>query len=126
MLIGGLLFGGGLALSGMTRPEVVLAFLKLEDLGLLLVMGGAVAVTALAFHLAPRVLRKPVSGAYQPPSKSWRKGTLLGAAVFGLGWGLAGVCPGAMLASLGTGNWPILYAIAGTFLGAYLQGRHAS
>ena len=126
MLIGGLLFGGGLALSGMTRPEVVLAFLKLEDLGLLLVMGGAVAVTALAFHLAPRVLRQPVSGTYQPPSKSWRKGTLLGAAVFGLGWGLAGVCPGAMLASLGTGNWPILYAIAGTFLGAYLQGRHAS
>ena len=125
MLLGGLVFGFGLALSGMTRPEVVLSFLHLEDLGLLLVMGGAVAVTALAFGLGPRLLQTPLQGSFEPAGGALRKSTIAGAVVFGLGWGLAGICPGAMLASLGTVNWPILFAIAGAFLGAYLQGRFA-
>ncbi|HEX6885986.1 MAG TPA: DUF6691 family protein, partial [Planctomycetota bacterium] len=54
VLAGGLLFGYGLALSGMTRPEVVLAFLTFQDLGLMLVMAGAIALTATAFWLGPR------------------------------------------------------------------------
>jgi hypothetical protein len=125
VLAGGCLFGYGLALSGMTRPEVVLDFLTFRDLGLMLVMAGAIVLTAAAFWLGPLLLARPPYGEFERPRASLRASTVLGAALFGLGWGVAGICPGAMLASLGTGNGPILLGIAGTFLGAYLQGRFA-
>ncbi|MCP3920168.1 MAG: YeeE/YedE family protein [bacterium] len=109
----------------MTKPEVVLAFLNFDDFGLMLVMAGGIAVTALAFHFGPRLRAKPPCGEYEPPDAKLRRGTVLGAVLFGIGWGVAGICPGAMLASLGTGNWPIVYGIVGAFLGAYAQGRWA-
>ncbi len=121
--IGGVIFGFGLALSGMTQPEVVLDFLHLDDLGLLLVMGGAIAVTTAAFHLGPRLVPRPPCGEYKPRRDVLRRSTIAGAVLFGIGWGIAGVCPGAMIASVGTGNWPILIAIGGALAGAYLQGR---
>ena len=121
--LGGAVFGFGLALSGMTKPEVVLSFLHFRDLGLMLVMAGAIAVATLAFHVGPRLLRTPPFGTYTGHHARLRRSTLAGAVVFGLGWGIAGICPGAMLGSLGTGNWPILLAIAGASVGAYLQGR---
>jgi len=123
VLVGGGVFGFGLALSGMTRPEVVLSFLNFDDFGLMLVMAGGIAVTATAFHLGPRVVSRPPCGPYESSRATLRRSTLVGAALFGIGWGVAGICPGAMLASLGTGNWPILYGIVGAFAGAYLQGR---
>ena len=52
--------------------------------------------------------------------------TLLGAAIFGAGWGLSGVCPGPAIAGLGAGNWPLLWALAGIIVGAGIQGRLAS
>src|SRR5262249_8753429 len=61
-LAAGTLFGAGLAWSTMLRPEVVLAFLHLQDLGLLLVLGGAVMVTLLGYRLAPRLLGRPLAG----------------------------------------------------------------
>jgi len=125
VLIGGAVFGFGLALSGMTKPEVVVSFLNFDDFGLMLVMAGAITVTAVAFHLGPRLLAKPPCGDYKPASSGLRRGTVPGAVLFGVGWGIAGVCPGAMIASLGTGNWPILIAIGGALLGAYLHGRFA-
>ena len=125
VLLGGLVFGYGLALSGMTRPEVVLSFLQFEDFGLMLVMVGGISVTAAAFHLGPRLLGQPPFGSAEAPKSKLSASTLIGAALFGVGWGIAGICPGAMLASLGTGNLPILYGIGGAFLGAYLQGRFA-
>ena len=125
MLAGGLVFGYGLALSGMTRPEVVLSFLTFEDLGLMLVMAGGIAVTALAFRLGPRLMARPPCGTFEPAKGGLRASTIVGAALFGIGWGVAGICPGAMLASLGTGNWPIALGILGAFAGAYLQGRFA-
>jgi uncharacterized membrane protein YedE/YeeE len=125
VLLGGAVFGYGLALSGMTRPEVVLSFLNFDDFGLMLVMAGGIAVTTTAFHLGPRVVINPPCGEYEPSRTKLRLSTIVGAALFGIGWGIAGICPGAMLASLGTGNWPILFGIAGAFVGAYLQGRFA-
>ena len=124
ILVGGLLFGFGLAVSGMTRPEVVLDFLQLEDLGLALVMGGGAAVTGLAIAAGSRSDRRaPLTGrAYGRRLKSMDRRVLAGGAVFGVGWGLSGICPGAAYASLGTGNYPIALALAGMFLGAYLQG----
>ena len=121
---GGLLFGFGLALSGMARPEVVLSFLQLRDLGLLFVMGGAVSVAAPVFFVASRSTRRaPLTGrSYGRRVKSMDRNVLAGGVVFGVGWGLSGICPGAAYASLGVGNYPMLWGVAGMFLGAYAQG----
>ncbi|QLK27179.2 YeeE/YedE family protein [Natrinema zhouii] len=125
VLIGGLIFGFGLAYSQMARPEVVLDFLQFEDFGLVFVMFGGAAVTGLTFFLAPRLLgRAPLTGdTFERRLKSFDRNVLLGGGIFGVGWGLSGICPGAAYASLGIGNVAILWAIAGMFLGAYLQGR---
>ena len=124
VLAAGALFGAGLAWSTMTRPEVVLSFLHFDDLGLLLVLGGAVGVTLLVYQLAPRVLARPITAErFAKHPSSLDKRTMLGAALFGVGWGLCGVCPGPAVAGLGTGNWPLLIALAGLFAGGWLQGR---
>ncbi|WEL21374.1 DUF6691 family protein [Halorhabdus sp. BNX81] len=124
ILVGGLLFGFGLAASKMARPEVVLDFLQLTDLGLLFVMFGAAVVSGLAFAVLPRLReRAPLTGdTYGRRLKSFDRNVLLGGAIFGVGWGISGICPGSAYASVGIGNWPILIAIAGMFIGAYLQG----
>jgi uncharacterized membrane protein YedE/YeeE len=124
-LASGVLFGFGLALSTMVRPEVVLDFLLGRDMGLLLVLGGAVIVTLVAYRLGPRWLAKPLAGesfATHPSEMSAR--TMLGAALFGIGWGLSGVCPGPAMAGLGAGHWPLALALAAMVAGAYVQGRY--
>lgn len=125
-LVAGVLFGFGLALSTMVKPEVVLSFLRFQDFGLMLVMGGAVAVTLLAYQLLPRLLKQPLlGGSFQRHASAWNRDTLWGAAIFGVGWGLCGVCPGPAIAGLGTGNWALLWALAGIALGALVQGVRA-
>jgi uncharacterized membrane protein YedE/YeeE len=124
VLLSGMLFGFGLALSTMVKPEVVIDFLMWRDLGLLLVLGGAVVVTFIAYHVVPRLQKKPWAGETfnaHPSEMSAR--TLVGAAIFGVGWGLCGVCPGPAVAGLGVGNWPLAIALAGLIAGAYVQGR---
>jgi len=125
-LAAGALFGFGLSVSTMIRPEVVLSFLRFQDFGLMLVMGGGVVVVLLAYKLAPRLLRRPVLNEHfrEHPSV-WSRDTALGAAIFGIGWGLCGVCPGPAIAALGTGNWDLLWALAGIALGALAQGLRA-
>lgn len=126
VLAGGALFGFGLALSTMVRPEVVLSFLRFQDFGLVLVLGGAVMVTALAYQLLPRLLARPLLGGHFHHHVSrWNRDTLQGSALFGVGWGLCGVCPGPAIAGLGTGNWSLLWALCGIALGAWLQGVRA-
>ncbi|MBV0923833.1 YeeE/YedE family protein [Halomicroarcula limicola] len=122
--VGGLIFGLGLAVSGMAKPEIVLDFLQFEDFGLLFVMGGAAVVSGVAFAVATRYLdRAPLTAReYARRVKEFDRNVVLGGAVFGVGWGLSGICPGAAYASFGVGNYPILWAIAGMFLGAYAQG----
>jgi uncharacterized membrane protein YedE/YeeE len=125
ILVGGLTFGFGLAYSHMARPEVVLDFLQFDDLGLVFVMGGAAVVTGIVFTVATNLLdRAPVTGQeYVRRMKSFDRNVLVGGVVFGAGWGISGICPGAAYASVGIGNWPILWAVAGMFVGAYAQGR---
>ena len=122
--LAGALFGFGLAVSTMVKPEIVLAFLLWKDMGLLLVLGGAVVVTAIAYHLAPRVMKKPwlANEFLRHPSEMSAR-TLGGAAIFGVGWGLSGLCPGPAIAGIGVGNWPIVIALAAMIVGAYVQGR---
>ncbi|MFC4166316.1 DUF6691 family protein [Teichococcus aestuarii] len=103
----GLLFGLGLLVSGMADPAKVLNFLDLGgawDPSLAFVMAGAVLTTALGYRLVLRRPRPLLAEAFQLPTRRAVDGRLLlGAALFGIGWGLGGFCPGPALASLGLG-----------------------
>lgn len=126
-LICGVLFGFGLALSTMTSPEVIISFLVGHDFGLLLVMGGALTVTLIAYQLVPRVMNKPLlNNVFSTHPSVLNRDTVIGSAIFGIGWGLCGVCPGPAIAGLGTGNWTIGYALIGMIIGAYTQGRFSN
>lgn len=122
-LAAGTLFGFGLALSSMIRPAVVLSFLRGQDMGLMLVLGGAVLVTFFAYRVLPRVMSRPLLGAsFGRHASVMDRRTIGGAAIFGIGWGVTGVCPGPAIAGLGAGSWELGFAIAGIALGALLQG----
>ena len=104
----GLLFGLGLLLSGMTDPGKVLGFLDLFgawDPSLALVMGGAIAVGFFAFAVAKKRTVNFLGGALRlPTSNQIDKRLVIGAVLFGAGWGLAGFCPGPALVSLASGQ----------------------
>jgi uncharacterized protein len=107
-LAAGLLFGIGLGVAGMTRPTKVLAFLDVAgawDPSLAFVMIGAIGVHAVAVVIARRRGRPLASAKFHWSDKTAIDAPLLGgAAVFGLGWGLGGFCPGPALASAASGN----------------------
>jgi len=117
----GLLFGLGLMLSGMTDPGKVLGFLDLAgawDPSLALVMGGAIAVGVAAFALAKKRTMTFLGGAlYWPESNAVDARMVLGSVVFGVGWGLAGFCPGPAVVSLAAGQ-----PKAAVFVAAMLAG----
>ena len=128
-LAAGLLFGIGLVLSGMTDPGKVVGFLDLAgkwDPSLALVMAGAVAVSFIPFHLASRHNATLLGGPmHLPSSSSIDQRLVLGSLTFGVGWGLAGYCPGPALASLLTGGAkPVIFVlamVAGMMLFGWLQ-----
>lgn len=125
VFMGGLFFGFGLALGGMSKQEIVLSFLQLKDLGLLLLLGGSALVTAITINLMPKLLNNPIlGGEFKKRKRTLNKRTVIGAIIFGVGWGMSGLCPGSAMASLGVGNLPVLIGIAGMFLGAYIMGRY--
>jgi uncharacterized membrane protein YedE/YeeE len=125
-LLSGMLFGFGLSLSTMINPQVVLGFLRFQDFGLMLVMGGAVLVALLAYKLVPRLMKRPVlDDHFHTHPSVWNRDTAVGAALFGVGWGLCGVCPGPAIAGLGAGNLDLLWALAGIGAGALVQGWRA-
>ena len=118
-LFAGVLFGVGLSLSQMINPQKVLAFLDVFgnwDPSLALVMGGALAVTIPAYYLILRDPAPAIAKKFYLPDKSAIDMPLaLGAALFGIGWGIAGYCPGPAIAALSI-NWqeavPFLIALA--------------
>ncbi|MFY8087277.1 MAG: DUF6691 family protein [Rubrivivax sp.] len=120
-LLGGLVFGLGLLLSGMTDPGKVQGFLDITtrwDPSLALVMGGAVLVASLAFAWARRSPQSWLGAQRMWPSAGAIDTRLLaGGALFGLGWGLAGFCPGPALVALSAGM-----ADAWIFVPAMLAG----
>ncbi|KRR16891.1 hypothetical protein CQ14_37340 [Bradyrhizobium lablabi] len=105
-LLCGLVFGAGLLISGMVQPTKVLGFLDIFgtwDPSLLVVMAAALAVSVPGFRLADRGTRPWFAGQYFRPGKSGIDAPLVtGAAMFGVGWGLVGLCPGPALESLAT------------------------
>lgn len=103
-LASGLLFGAGLTVSGMTDPERVRGFLDIFgkwDPTLVFVMGGAVIVMAIAWRIRARLARPVFGEKFSLPDRTDLDARLLvGSALFGIGWGLAGLCPGPAIASL--------------------------
>ncbi len=130
-LLSGALFGLGLALSGMTDPLRILGFLDVSgdfDPALLFVLGGAVGTTLLLFRF---VLRRPAPLWDTRFRISELRGVdrplLIGAGLFGIGWGLAGYCPGPALVGLGVLSpealWFVPAMVVGMYLHRWLRGR---
>ena len=123
-LIPGLLFGLGLAVSGMINPAKVIGFLDISgswDPSLAFVMGGAVMVTAISFRL---VLRRPApifSGMFHLPTKNdLDRRLIVGAAIFGIGWAVTGLCSGPALASIGYLDERIFLFVLALLIGSFM------
>jgi len=119
--LAGLLFGGGLILSGMSNPAKVLAFLDVAgqwDPSLLFVMLGAVLVAAVAFRVA-RTRVRPLFGSviHVPGAGRIDVPLVLGSVTFGVGWGLVGYCPGPALTALAVGGRSTLLFVAAMVAG---------
>lgn len=121
----GAVFGLGLSLAQMTHPRKVLDFLDVTgrwDASLFLVLGGAVAVYALAYLVVRRRAAPLLDMRFHWPEPGAIDARLVGgSALFGIGWGLAGYCPGTAVAGLGTGNAEVLWVLPATVLGIVLQ-----
>lgn len=119
--VAGLLFGLGLLLAGMANPAKVLAFLDLAgnwDPSLALVMVGAICVAALPLNLAQRRTKALLGGAMQLPTRRDLDARLIGGSLlFGVGWGIAGICPGPAVAILLTGHRQALLFVAAMLAG---------
>lgn len=111
-------------MSTMIQPEIVLGFLRFEDFGLLLVLASATGVTLLVYQLVPRFRKTPwFADSFGLKTSTSMKKTVIGAVIFGLGWGICGVCPGPAIAGLGAGNWPLIIVVLSMLAGSYVQGR---
>lgn len=121
-LVAGVLFGMGMAISGMVDPANVIAFLDVAGQwspDLAFVMGGAISVFMPAYFFIIKPKQKPVVAETfcLPSKKSIDTRLVSGAAIFGLGWGLAGICPGPAVASLAAGNGGIVLFFACMMVG---------
>ena len=119
----GIIFGLGLAISQMVNPQKVVGFLDVTgnwDPSLALVMGGAVAVTFIAFRLTRNSKAPLFDSMFHRPDKTRVDATLVvGSAVFGVGWGLSGYCPGPGIAMLSTGSMEALVFVAAMIAGSF-------
>ena len=123
-LLAGALFGLGLAVSGMMNPAKVIGFLDVAgdwDPTLMFVMVGALLITVPAFRLILNRPRPILADGFALPTKSALDARLLGgAALFGVGWGLSGFCPGPAVAALVTGLTPVFAFVAAMMAGMVL------
>ena len=127
LFIGGIIFGFGLTYGNMSKPEIVLSFLQRTDFGLAVLMAAGFAFAFVAINIVPRFIEKPIlGGEFKRRERTLGKNTIIGAIVFGVGWGLSGLCPGAAISSVGVGNLPALAGLVAMFLGAYVMGRYFS
>lgn len=129
-LFAGLLFGFGLLLAGMANPAKVLAFLDLAgnwDPSLALVMGGGIGTALLPFALARRRTQALTGCPMQLPGRREPdRALVVGSLLFGIGWGIAGICPGPALVLLGSGNAAILPFFVAMLIGMGLYRGYAS
>lgn len=127
-LLAGALFGYGLSLSGMVDPARVLGFLDIAsghwDPSLMFVLGGAVCVAVFAVAIQRRLPKPVLDTQFHIPERTDLDARLVGGSLlFGIGWGLAGFCPGPALSALTTGLAPVLLFVAAMIAGMLLHDR---
>ncbi len=127
-MLSGALFGAGLLVSGMTQPARVIGFLDVTrawDPSLAFVMGGAVIVYAIALRWIRKHRRDPWFDLkfHLPTRRDIDPALVIGAALFGIGWGLGGLCPGPGLVAAAAGSVPAIAFIAAMLVGMYVQHR---
>lgn len=120
-LCSGLIFGFGLSLSDMLNPTRVRGFLDVTgawDPSLMFVLGGAVTVSALGYQLSRRLAKPALAADFQiPANRRIDRELIAGSAMFGIGWGLSGLCPGPAVAALSTGALPVAVFVATMLVG---------
>jgi uncharacterized membrane protein YedE/YeeE len=118
----GILFGLGLVISNMSNPAKVLNFLDVTgywDPSLMLVMIAAVATTCIGFYFIKKRKKPLLENKFHYPSTTKiEKKLIVGSALFGVGWGITGYCPGPSFAALGTTPFEVIYYIVGMILGS--------
>ncbi len=121
----GVVFALGLGISGMTRPVKVIGFLDFFgawDASLAFVMLGAIAVYLVAYQCSKNMISPLWAADFALPKRNDLDAQLiLGAAIFGAGWGLGGFCPGPALTALASGAWPVFIFVLAMGLGMYIQ-----
>lgn len=126
-LISGIVFGLGLAISEMINPARVIGFLDITgdwDFTLALVMGGALIVTIIGFPLITKRSHPIFAEKFHLPTRSDIDTPLLGgAALFGIGWGIAGLCPGPAIAGLASLNPSIFLFVGAMIIGQMIGGK---
>ena len=128
VLISGILFGSGMIISGMTDPTKVIGFLDITgnwDPSLAFVMGGALGVFAPVYHLVIKKRSHAINGekfAWNGKTTIDRK-LILGAIIFGAGWGLAGFCPGPAISNIGSGSETVFIFVACMLIGIIVAKR---
>lgn len=124
-LVVGVIFGAGLALSDMVNPARVQAFLDIAgewDPTLMLVMGAALVPSAIAYLIRRRLRRPLLGNTFSiPEGRSLDRPLLVGAMMFGIGWGLVGFCPGPAIAGLVLGAWQPWLFVAAMLTGMLLH-----
>ena len=123
-LVSGLVFGCGILLSGMANPAKILNFFDVSgtwDPSLAFVMAGALAVTFIGYRLVWRGAG-PLAGEkfVLPAARQIDRRLILGSAVFGIGWGISGFCPGGAIPGLGLGRWEVFVFVAAMLAGLVL------
>ena len=125
--LSGIIFGFGLSVSEMINPTRVIGFLDVAgnwDMTLLLVMCGALAVAFIGFTFVLKRPRPLFADTFSlPTTTKIDKSLVMGSAIFGVGWGLAGFCPGPAIAALATLSPPVFLLVAAMIAGQWLAAR---
>ena len=127
-LISGIIFGFGLVISGMTNPEKVLGFLSIThnwDASLIFVMGGAILVFAPFFFLLKNKEVSALGTKVELPKKQdLDKKLVIGSALFGVGWGLVGLCPGPAIAAIATFDPIVIVFLVSMYAGVIVKKKY--
>ena len=127
-LISGIIFGFGLVISGMTNPEKVLGFLSIThnwDASLIFVMGGAILVFAPFFFLLKNKEVSALGTKIELPKKQdLDKKLVIGSALFGVGWGLVGLCPGPAIAAIATFDPIVIIFLVSMYAGVIVKKKY--
>lgn len=120
----GLVFGVGIMISGMANPAKVLNFFDVAghwDPSLIFVMGGALATTFIGYRFVFRRARPVMDSQFHAPANRTIDARLIGgSALFGIGWGISGFCPGGALPAIGTGRWEVIAFVTALLAGILL------